>query len=131
MAKEKLASSQGKMKRLYDRKAEQRRFSPGDQVLALLPIVSSPFQAKFTGLFTVLRQLSDQNYLLSTPRCRKSTQLCHVNLLKPYYTRKPQVSAVSGEEQRESVKSVKSGRLKDAWMHGRLCRSGRFSSVCE
>ena len=80
------------MKRLYDRKAEQQQLSPGDQVLALLPVVialfpvvSSPFQAKFTDLFTVLRQLSDQNYLLSTPGRRKSTQLCHVNSLKPFY----------------------------------------------
>ena len=95
MAREKLTSSQEK-KRLYDRKSEQRQFSPGDQVLALLPVVSSPFQAKFTGPFTVLHQLSDQNDLLSTPGCRKSTQLCHVNLLKPYYTR--QVYTSKGEE---------------------------------
>ncbi|XP_027894500.1 uncharacterized protein LOC114157600 [Xiphophorus couchianus] len=98
MAREKLTSSQEKMKRIYDRKVEHRCFSPGDRVLALLPVVSSPFQAKFTGPFTVLRKLSDQNYLLSTPRRRKSTQLCHVNLLKPYYTRDSQVSASKGVE---------------------------------
>nr|XP_046229617.1 uncharacterized protein LOC124050808 isoform X1 [Scatophagus argus] len=85
MAKEKLLNAQTKMKRLYDRKTEQREFSPGDQVLALLPVVHSPFQARFTGPFTVLRQVSEQNYLLSTPKSRKSTRLCHVNLLKPYY----------------------------------------------
>lgn len=85
MAREKLSSAQGKMKRLYDRKTEQRSFSPGDQVLALLPMVNSPFQAKFSGPFTVLDQVSDQNVLLSTPKRRKATQLCHVNLLKSYY----------------------------------------------
>ena len=85
MAREKLSSAQGKKKRLYDRKTEQRSFSPGDQVLALLPMVNSPFQARFSGPFTVLHQVSDQNVLLSTPKRRKATQLCHINLLKSYY----------------------------------------------
>ena len=42
MAKEKLASSQVRLKMLFDRRAELRQFSPEDQVLALLPIVGSP-----------------------------------------------------------------------------------------
>lgn len=33
--------------------------------------------------------MSEQNNILSTPNRRKSTQLCHVNLLKPYYVREP------------------------------------------
>ena len=37
LAKENLVSAQGKMKTLYDRRAEQRVFSEGDWVLALLP----------------------------------------------------------------------------------------------
>ena len=86
LAKEKLASVQDKMKRLYDTKTELRVFSPGDQVLALLPIVTSPFQAKFSGPHTVVKQISEQNYIISTPKRRKPTQLCHVNLLKPYYS---------------------------------------------
>lgn len=45
VASGKLSSAQGKMKKLYDRKVEDRVFLPGDQVLALLPIVTSPFQA--------------------------------------------------------------------------------------
>lgn len=105
LAMEKLASAQVKMKRLYDRKAEQHQFSPSDHVLALLPIVTSPFQAKFTGPFTVLRQISEQNYL-SLPKCRKSTQLCHVNLLKHYFENVPPVSDSSGKEQDRSVRSV-------------------------
>ena len=43
LAKEKLSSVQEKMKRLYDCQAEQHIFSPGDQVLALLPVTGSPF----------------------------------------------------------------------------------------
>ncbi len=96
MAKEKLSSAQKKMKRLYDRKTEQREFSPGDQVLALLPMANSPFQAKFTGPFTVVRRVSNQNYLLSTPKRRKVTQLCHLNLLKPYYARESKPLSTAG-----------------------------------
>lgn len=61
MAKEKMFSAQGKVKRLYDRTAKQRVFSLGDQVLVLLPLVHSPFQARFLGPFTVLRHVTDQN----------------------------------------------------------------------
>ncbi len=74
------------MKQIYDRQAERRQFSPGDQVLALLPLIGSPFQARFTGPHTVLKQLSDVNYLISTPERQKKSQVCHVNLLNPYYS---------------------------------------------
>ncbi len=75
------------MKLRYDGQAELREFSPGDHVLALLPLVSSPFQAKYSGPFTVLRKVSDLNYLIETPGHRKSSKLCHVNLLKGYHSR--------------------------------------------
>ena len=73
------------MKHFYDRHSEMQPFSEGDQLLALLPIVGSPFQAKFVGPYTVVRQLSEQNYLTENPDRRKRNQLCHINLLKPYY----------------------------------------------
>lgn len=47
LAREKSALAQKKMKRLYDKKTEPWVFSSGDQVLALLPLVDSPFQGKF------------------------------------------------------------------------------------
>ena len=95
LAREKLTSAQAKMKRLYDRRAERRVFIPGDQVLALLPIVTSPFQAKFMGPYTVVKQLSEQNYLIATPDRRKHHQLCHINLLKAYYPRASQQQSMS------------------------------------
>ena len=87
MARDKLQMSQGKMKKNYDRHTEQREFSPGDQVLALTPIVGSPFQAKYTSPYTVIEKLSDLNYFIATPGRRKSKQLCHINLLRPFYNR--------------------------------------------
>jgi hypothetical protein len=74
------------MKLKYDGQAELREFSPGDRVLALLPLLSSPFQAKYCGPFNVLRKVSDLNYLFETPSHRKSSKLCHVNLLKCYHS---------------------------------------------
>ncbi|KAG1933868.1 gag-pol fusion protein [Pimephales promelas] len=103
MAVENLTKAQKKMKSWYDRRAEQRVFSPGDQVLALLPIAGSPFLAKFTGPYTVIRQVSDLNYLVSTPDRRRNTQLCHINLLKPYYSRSPVSGAAETGDQVKSV----------------------------
>uniref|UniRef100_A0A674PAM1 Gypsy retrotransposon integrase-like protein 1 n=1 Tax=Takifugu rubripes TaxID=31033 RepID=A0A674PAM1_TAKRU len=87
MASSNLTAAQKKMKHRFDSKAEMRMFSPGDRVLALLPIPGSPFEARFSGPYTIKRKTSDTDYLLATPDCRRSTQLCHVNLLKPYYDR--------------------------------------------
>ncbi len=56
-------------------------------MLALFPLRDSPFCAKFLGPYTVLRNVSDHNYILSTPERRDHTQLCKVNLLKPVYAR--------------------------------------------
>ncbi|XP_030283654.1 uncharacterized protein LOC115587797 [Sparus aurata] len=92
LAKQMLATSQAKMKKQYDRRAELREFSEGDRVLALCPLVSSPFQAKFMGPYTVVKRVSDLNYLISTPGRRKSVKLFHVNLLKPYYAHSPSAS---------------------------------------
>ena len=74
-AKEKLVKSQHKMKALYDRRAEPKRFQAGDQVLFLQPIMTSPFEAKFSGPYTVVRQASDLNYIIATPNSRKATRL--------------------------------------------------------
>ena len=80
LAKQKLVRSQARMKLFYDRRSEMRQFSEG-----------SPFQAKFVGPYTVVRQLSEQNYLIETPDRRKRNQLCHINLLKPYVRASSQV----------------------------------------
>ena len=54
LARDKMERAQGKMKKLYDRRTERQVFSPGDWVLALLPIIGSPFQAKCSGPHTVI-----------------------------------------------------------------------------
>lgn len=72
---------------MFDRYVELCSFYAGDQVLALLPVVNLPFQAKYSGPDKVVHKLRDENYQIATPDRRKRTQLCHVNILKPYYDR--------------------------------------------
>lgn len=85
MAREKLSSSQRKMKSIFIQHAARRVFTVGDCILALLLLVTSPFQVKFSGPYEVPKRLFELNYIISTPDYRKETQLCHVDLLKPYF----------------------------------------------
>lgn len=108
-ARENLECAQSKMKKMYDRGAERREFSPGDLVLALTPVVTSPFQAKFSGPYVVESKASELNYIIATPNRRKSSQLCHVNLLKPYYSRGGAVPQNSVASTALTVHSLSSG----------------------
>ena len=54
--------------------------------MTLLPIPGSPFWAEFSGPYDIVFQVTDQDYLIPSPNRRKSTQLCHVNLLKSNYS---------------------------------------------
>jgi len=76
-----------KMKGQYDQEAVERSFSVGDKVLVLLPIAGHPLQARYHGPYEVVRKVIELNYVIKTPDRRKSTQTCHINMLKPYYER--------------------------------------------
>ncbi|KAL2102544.1 hypothetical protein ACEWY4_001712 [Coilia grayii] len=90
LAKQNLKVSQGKMKKRYDRKAISRHFSPGDQVMVLLPVLGSALQARYAGPYRIKRRVGELNYVIATPDRRKVTRLCHINRLKPYCTRPAQ-----------------------------------------
>lgn len=80
LVKVNLEKHQKNMKRLYDRRVKHRVFEPGDQVLVLRPMTSSPFEAKFDGPFVVQRKLTDENYDVTMPSRKKPVKLCYVNL---------------------------------------------------
>ena len=82
-----LKNSQSKMKILYDRKSQNRVFKPGDKVLVLLSVQGNTLQARYHGPYKVLKRIGDLDYIIETPDRRKSTQLCHVNMVKPYFER--------------------------------------------
>lgn len=137
MATENLTEAQRKMKRNYDRKAEARVFSPGDQVVALLPIPGSPFGAKYSGPYSVVRQVSETNYVVATPDRRRATQLCHINLLKPYYASSQSLSC-KGESSVLIVASTSVASLEledevqgpdDSMLHARLNNSETLAKL--
>ena len=84
LARDSLTVAQAKMKAYYDRKAKVRTFEPGEEVLALLPPQGKPLVAKFRCPY-VVKKVGDLDYLIAIPDMRNGVQLCHVNMLKPYY----------------------------------------------
>ena len=94
LAKANLQSAQKCMKNQYDKKCVSRTFRSGDKVLALLPIPGNTLQARYAGPYLVEKKENDVNYVIVTPDRRKTKQLCHVNMLKPYYERKSGVQVV-------------------------------------
>lgn len=87
LAREALSSSQESMKKRFDKKAVERQFQPGDQVLVLLPTPGSAFTARFSGPFVVESKVSEVDYVIHTPERRRKTRLCHINMLKLYHSR--------------------------------------------
>lgn len=81
------------MKVWYDRKACSRTFDVGDQVLILLPVVGAPLEACFSGPYTIEEKAGNLDYIVSTPERRWKKRLCHVNMIKPYYTSDKQEGA--------------------------------------
>ena len=109
-ARRKLGKAQCKMQRLFNRKAKHRTFNVGDKVLALLPLVNSPVQAKYSGPYEIVKFLPDYNYVISTPDRQKTVQVCYINLLKPYFSSVPSAcvalvatTSVGGSSDSEAV----------------------------
>lgn len=93
-------------KQQYGCRSKHRQFSPGDQVLTLLPLQFSPFQAKLAGPYTVERQVSELNYLIPTKKNRKASQLL-----------------------RQFVKILCLWHFCNQWFSCSPCFNGRFSAV--
>lgn len=84
LARDNFESAQRKLKVWYDKKAESRSFKPGEKVSVLFPAQSSPLQARFHGLHEIYSKVNDLNYVVTTPGCGESHQLCRINMLKEY-----------------------------------------------
>ncbi len=78
-----------------DKKSVWRDSQVGNKVLALLSISSSALQAKFCGPYMIEEKLSETDYVVGTPDRRRETRVCHMNMLKPYFTRSDIVASPS------------------------------------
>lgn len=45
-------------------------------------MVGSALQAKFSGPYAIDRKLSETDYVIQTPDCKKKTCVCQINMLK-------------------------------------------------
>ena len=95
LAKENLVQSQQKMKEVFDIRTKQRTFKEGDEVLVLLPLAGNQLKAKFTGPYVISRKFNYLNYVVSMPDRKKKQLLCHINMLKPYFSRTPKPVLIS------------------------------------
>ena len=86
-AGENLLQSQQTMKINFDKKAKARTLEEGQLVLILLPNLSNQLKASFSGPYKILKKLSETNYVVETPDRKKNSQVCHINMIKPYFCR--------------------------------------------
>ena len=103
IARDNLTTSQGRMKKYFDRNVKVRSFERGDQVLLYLPKPGESLQASFQGPYTVLEKVSSLNYVIETPDRRKKTRLCHINALKKFHAPQAVLSNHIVEDQVDSI----------------------------
>lgn len=86
LAHDNLAPSQVKMKSRYDAKSVLCVFHQGENVLVLLPLPGSSLQSQFSGPYMVERKISDTDYVVQTPDWKRKSRVCHINILKRYFS---------------------------------------------
>ena len=50
--------------------------------MVFFPILGSAPQPRYTGPYRVERRVGEVNYVIATPDRRKTSRLCHINMLK-------------------------------------------------
>ncbi|XP_069988596.1 uncharacterized protein [Penaeus vannamei] len=98
--------SSSKFKSYFDLKSQDRKFSPGEEVLVLLPDNQNKLLMSWSGPYTVLECRNKVNYLIDEGGKQK---LLHANLLKKYHRRatSSQPNVMDEEtEQKSDIDSV-------------------------
>ncbi len=98
LARENLTRTQSSMKKQYDFKTVSRCFQVGDEVLVFLPVPGSALAARFSGLYKVVKRISETDYIIDTPDRNRQTRVCHVNMLKAFNLRKNLPGAVEQKD---------------------------------
>ncbi|GFX67762.1 retrovirus-related Pol polyprotein from transposon 17.6 [Trichonephila clavipes] len=89
----KMEEMQVKRKTWYDKNAVKREFKDGDLVLVLATSRANKLAVQWIGPGTILNKISETNYLVEFPGRRETSQIYHINMLKPYYKRPEHVNA--------------------------------------
>ena len=83
LAKEHLNVEQKKQKTYYDKNSRERRLSPGDKVLVLLPSSTNKLHALWKGPYRITRRISDVDYEVRVGG-NKGLQTYHINMLRQF-----------------------------------------------
>ncbi|GFX82092.1 retrovirus-related Pol polyprotein from transposon 412 [Trichonephila clavipes] len=94
----KMEEMQVKRKTWYDKNAVKREFKDGDLVLVLATSRANKLAVQWIGPGTVLNKISVTNYLVEIPGRRETSQIYHINMLKPYYKRPEHVNVIINDE---------------------------------
>ncbi|KAG8176254.1 hypothetical protein JTE90_021351 [Oedothorax gibbosus] len=107
LAISKMEECQQKNKTWYDKRAVKREFRIGDLVLIFATFKSNKLSPHWTGPGTILRKLSETNYVVQLSGEKATSKVYHVNMLKPYYKRPEEVnyliSDLEGENDEEQM----------------------------
>ncbi|GFX82078.1 retrovirus-related Pol polyprotein from transposon 297 [Trichonephila clavipes] len=99
----KMEEMQVKRKTWYDKNAVKRAFKDGDLVLVLATSRANKLAVQWIGPGTILNKISETNYLVEIPGRRETSQIYHINMLKPYYKRPEHVNVIINDETKNSL----------------------------
>ncbi|GBL96049.1 hypothetical protein AVEN_200004-1 [Araneus ventricosus] len=97
LAVKEMEKSQQRNKTWYDKTAVKREFEEGDLVLIFSNCRANKLSPRWTVPGTILKKLSETNYVVSVPHRKDKSQVYHVNMLKPNYKRPEQINYLSLE----------------------------------
>ncbi|CAM5142308.1 unnamed protein product [Natator depressus] len=87
IVREHLERAQETQRTHYNHQAKLRRFHPGDRVMVLVPTAESKLLAQWQGPYEIIKAVGEVNYKVRQTGNRKSEQIYHINLLKPWHDR--------------------------------------------
>ncbi|GFV94756.1 transposon Ty3-G Gag-Pol polyprotein [Trichonephila clavipes] len=99
----KMEEMQVKRKIWYDKNSVKREIKDGDLVLVLAISRANKLAVQWIGLATILNKISETNYLVEIPDRRETSQIYHINMLKPYYKRPEHVNVSINDETQNSL----------------------------
>ncbi|GFS51892.1 CCHC-type domain-containing protein [Trichonephila inaurata madagascariensis] len=99
----KMEEMQVKRKTWYDKNAVKREFKDGDFVPVLATTRANKLAVQWIGPGTILNKISETNYLVEIPGRRETSQIYHINMLKPYYNRPEHVNVIINDETQNSL----------------------------